>query len=87
MKNPIRHAFYIPRDDAEMTLLERSAHHTHCPYKGDASYYSIRVGDSIAQDAVWSYERPFPAVAAIGGYLAFYPDRVDAIDLAPAGAE
>lgn len=70
---------YIPREDAQMTLFERSAHQTHCPYKGDASYYSLRVGDRVAKDAVWSYEAPYPAVAEIAGKLAFYPDRVDAI--------
>jgi uncharacterized protein (DUF427 family) len=75
---------YIPREDAEMTLFERTSHRTHCPYKGDASYYSIQIGDSVAQNAIWSYEQPFPAVAEIGGHLAFYPDRVDSIDLAPA---
>jgi len=71
--------FYIPREDTEMTLFERTPHATHCPYKGDASYYSIRVGDKVAKDAIWSYETPFPAMAEIGGRLAFYPNRVDAI--------
>jgi len=71
---------YIPRDDAQMTLFRRTDHVTHCPYKGDASYYSIAVGDRVAKDAVWSYEQPYPAVAEIAGRLAFYPDRVDAIE-------
>jgi len=73
-------ALYIPREDTDMSLLERSAQATHCPYKGDAAYYSIRVGDRLAQDAAWTYERPFPAVADIGGRLAFYRDRVDLIE-------
>lgn len=67
--------YYIPRDDAKMDLLERTARSTHCPYKGDASYYSVR-GNSQAQNAVWSYEEPYPAVAEIGSYLAFYPNKV-----------
>jgi uncharacterized protein (DUF427 family) len=72
--------FYIPREDADMTAFERTSHSTHCPYKGDASYYSIRVGDKLAENAIWTYEQPFPAVADISGHLAFYPNRVDAIE-------
>jgi uncharacterized protein (DUF427 family) len=73
--------FYIPREDAQLALLKRTDHGTHCPYKGDASYYSIRVGDRVAENAIWSYEQPYPAVAEIAGHLAFYPDRVDAIEV------
>ena len=76
--------FYIPREDAQMSLFERSAHKTHCPYKGDASYYSIRAGERLSDNAIWSYEQPFPAMAEIAGHLAFYPDRVDAIEATPA---
>jgi len=72
--------FYIPRTDANMSLLKPSAHRTHCPYKGDANYFSINSGGRNAENAVWSYEEPFPAMAAIKGYLAFYPSRVDAIE-------
>jgi uncharacterized protein (DUF427 family) len=72
--------FYIPREDADMTILERTSHSTHCPYKGDASYFSIRVGGRLSENAIWSYEQPFPAVDAIAGRLAFYPNRVDAIE-------
>jgi uncharacterized protein (DUF427 family) len=72
--------FYIPRDDANMALLTRTTQSTHCPYKGDASYYTIEAGGRTAKDAVWSYEAPFPAVAEIAGHLAFYPNRVDAIE-------
>ncbi len=71
---------YIPRDDAEMDLFERTAHRTHCPHKGEASYYSLTAGGVERANAVWSYEAPFPAVAAIAGYLAFYPGKVDAIE-------
>jgi uncharacterized protein (DUF427 family) len=66
---------YIPRVDAEMALLERTDRSTHCPYKGDASYFSI----PGAPNAVWSYQTPFPAVAEITGYLAFYPDKVEIV--------
>jgi uncharacterized protein (DUF427 family) len=72
---------YIPRKDADMSLLQRSDHMTYCPYKGDCSYYTIAVGGSRAINAVWSYEHPYPAVAQIEGHLAFYPDRVDAIEI------
>ncbi len=72
--------FYIPREDANMALLKRTTQSTHCPYKGDASYYTIDAGGRTAKDAVWSYETPFPAMAEIAGHLAFYPNRVDAIE-------
>jgi uncharacterized protein (DUF427 family) len=72
--------FYIPREDANMALLTRTTLSTHCPYKGDASYYTIEAGGRTAKDAVWSYETPFPAMAEIAGHLAFYPNRVDAIE-------
>jgi uncharacterized protein (DUF427 family) len=68
--------FYIPRADAEMSLLVRSDHHTYCPYKGDCTYFSIAAGGERGRNAVWSYEAPYPAVAAIKDHLAFYPDRV-----------
>jgi uncharacterized protein (DUF427 family) len=71
---------YIPRADAKMDLLKKTDHATHCPYKGDASYFSIQAGGKAAENAVWSYERPFPAMAEIKDHLAFYPNRVDNID-------
>jgi uncharacterized protein (DUF427 family) len=71
---------YIPRADADMGALQRSVHHTHCPYKGDASYFTIAAGGRRAENAVWSYEAPYPAVNEIKEHLAFYPDRVDAIE-------
>ena len=71
---------YIPRMDANLSLLERTQHATYCPYKGDCSYYSIPGGGDKARNAVWTYESPYPSVAAIAGHLAFYPDRVDSID-------
>lgn len=79
--------YYIPRGDADMTLLTRSTHTTYCPYKGDCAYYSIGDADADAEgagrDAVWTYEAAYPAVAAISGHLAFYPERVDAITVTP----
>jgi len=66
---------YIPRADADIALLEACAHQTYCPYKGDASYLSVRGGDARLTNAVWSYEHPYVAVAEIAGHLAFYPDR------------
>jgi len=71
---------YIPRADVTMALLERTEHATYCPYKGDCSYYSIPLGGERSVNAVWSYEAPFPAVAAIRGHVAFYPSRVDTIE-------
>jgi uncharacterized protein (DUF427 family) len=76
---------YIPRKDVDMALLERTGHATYCPYKGDCSYFSIPLGGERSVNAVWSYEAPYPAVAAIGGHLAFYPDRVERIEELPAG--
>lgn len=72
---------YIPREDADMSLLQATTHKTKCPYKGDASYFSVKADGKTAENAVWSYERPFPAVADIEGRLAFYPDRVDSIEV------
>lgn len=69
-------AYYIPRDDANMVLLERTEHATHCPYKGDASYFSVKPAGDAGRNAVWSYEQPYDAVAGIKDHLAFYPDRV-----------
>jgi uncharacterized protein (DUF427 family) len=74
---------YLPRKDVDMTLLERTAHATYCPYKGDCAYFSIPSGGKRAINAVWTYEAPYEAVAAIRDHLAFYPDRVDAIEERP----
>ena len=69
---------YIPRKDVDMALLTRTDHSTYCPYKGDCSYYSITSSER-GKNAVWTYETPYPAVAQINDYVAFYPDRVDGI--------
>ena len=71
---------YIPRKDVDMTLLERTNHHTYCPYKGDCAYYSIPLGGERSVNAVWTYEAPYASVAAIKDHVAFYPRRVDAIE-------
>jgi len=73
---------YIPRKDVDMTRLERTSHQTYCPYKGECAYYNIPVGEERSVNAVWTYEAPYTAVSVIREYLAFYPDRVDAIQIA-----
>jgi uncharacterized protein (DUF427 family) len=67
---------YVPRGDARMELLKRTERVTHCPYKGDASYFSIAADGKTLENAIWTYETPFPAMTEISGYLAFYPDKV-----------
>ena len=67
---------YIPREDTDMMLLHRSDHTTYCPYKGEASYFSIPSLGEAGKNAVWTYEAPYDAVGAIKDRLAFYPDRV-----------
>ena len=65
--------YYLPRRDVKVDRLERTSHSTHCPFKGDASYFSLKDGP---ENAVWSYETPYDEMTAIKGYLAFYPDKV-----------
>lgn len=72
-------AIYIPREDIRMDLFTRSTHASYCPYKGDASYYSVPRAGHRSREAAWSYESPFDAVKPIQNHLAFYPDRVDSI--------
>jgi len=69
--------YYVPREDADMSLLVKTTHYTYCPYKGNCTYYSMPLGGSKSEFAVWTYEQPYEAVAAIKDYLAFYPGRVD----------
>ena len=71
---------YIPRKDVDMSLLQRTGHSTYCPYKGECAYFSIPVGGGRSANAVWTYEDPFAAVVEIKDHLAFYPNRVDAIE-------
>src|SRR4051812_34787556 len=69
---------YVPLEDLDASLLEPTDHHTHCPFKGDASYWSLRAGDRVAENAVWTYPEPLEAAAWLRGYAALYWDRVDA---------
>jgi uncharacterized protein (DUF427 family) len=71
---------YLPRKDVDMEALSRSATATYCPYKGEAAYFSIPSGGERSVDAIWTYEAPYGAVAEIKDHLAFYPDRIDAIE-------
>jgi adenylate cyclase len=68
---------YLPKADVRMDLLAPTAHRSHCPFKGDASYWSIEVGDRRAENAVWAYEEPIGEAARIAGHVAFYRERVD----------
>jgi uncharacterized protein (DUF427 family) len=74
---------YIPREDVDMAALQRTDHASHCPYKGDAAYYSIPAGGERTANAVWTYEAPYDAVAEIKDHVAFYPNRVDSITEQP----
>jgi uncharacterized protein (DUF427 family) len=67
---------YIPRADAKLDLLARTDRVTHCPYKGDANYFSVNMPGKIIENSIWTYEKPFPAMTEITGHLAFYPDKV-----------
>jgi uncharacterized protein (DUF427 family) len=69
--------YYFPREDVRMDILERSNRHTHCPHKGDASYWTLKLGGRSAENAAWSYEEPFSQMSAIKGQIAFYWDKVD----------
>jgi uncharacterized protein (DUF427 family) len=73
---------YVPRKDANLALLSRTERVTHCPYKGDANYFSIAAGGKTVDNAIWTYEAPFPAMTEISGHLAFYPDKVKVEEVA-----
>lgn len=68
--------FYVPFDDIDREALKRSDTTTFCPYKGDASYFTVQTDDEVLEDVAWSYEKPYDAVSEIRGHVAFYPDRV-----------
>jgi uncharacterized protein (DUF427 family) len=74
---------YVPRDDVDLSQLQRTEHSTYCPYKGDCAYYAIPALGGRGENAAWTYESPFDAVAPIREHLAFYPDRVDSITEVP----
>ena len=76
----LRPVQYIPRADVDMSVLERTAHSTYCPYKGHAAYYSVKVGERSETNAVWTYEKPYPAMSEIKELLAFYPSKVDSLE-------
>jgi uncharacterized protein (DUF427 family) len=67
---------YVPRKDANLALMARTDRVTHCPYKGDANYFSVVADGKTIENSIWTYETPFPAMADIAGHLAFYPDKV-----------
>jgi uncharacterized protein (DUF427 family) len=69
--------FYFPRDDVRTDLLEATAHHSTCPFKGEASYWSVKLGDDVYDNLVWSYETPLADVADIEGLLCFYNEKVE----------
>jgi uncharacterized protein (DUF427 family) len=68
---------YVPLEDIDAALLEPTDSSTHCPFKGDASYWSLRVGDDVRPDAVWGYQEPQPEASWLRGFAALYFDRVD----------
>ncbi len=68
---------YLPRDDVRLDLLQRTDHTTFCPFKGEASYWTLRLGSRVEENVVWSYEDPFDEVAGLKDYMAFYPERVE----------
>jgi len=82
-EGPVPPVNYIPREDVQMSYLQRTKHSTHCPFKGDASYFSVNVEGKTAENAVWTYETPIDAVAQIKGYVVFYPEKMDAIEELP----
>jgi len=79
-EGPLPPALYLPRKDVEMSLLQPTEHMTHCPFKGDAAFLSIQVDGKSAENVAWTYESPIPAVAQIKDYLAFYKEKMDAIE-------
>lgn len=82
-EGPLPPVNYIPREDVNMSYLQRTKHTTHCPFKGDASYFTVSVEDRTAENAVWTYEAPFSSVADIKDHVVFYPEKMDAIEELP----
>ena len=76
----LRPVTYFPMDDVRMELLHRTEHHTRCPFKGEASYWSIAVGDRRSEDIAWAYEDPLPARADLKGRIAFYAERLEGLE-------
>lgn len=69
--------FYVPLEDVRQELLARTDNHSHCPWKGHCSYFSVTVGGAVSENAMWTYEDPYPQAGFLKGYASFYPDRVD----------
>ena len=72
--------YYIPPEDVRQDVLTKTDRITHCPFKGDASYWSIQVGDKVSENSIWVYEQPFDQVSQIKGHMAFYSDRMDSFE-------
>ena len=75
---------YLPRKDVEMGFFGKTTRSTNCPYKGDASYYTLSIDSTILENVLWSYEDPYPAMEQIKDYVAFYPDKVKLYEVDPA---
>ena len=73
--------YYIPPEDVRQDVLTKTERITHCPFKGDASYWTIQVGDKASENSIWAYEEPFDKVGKIKGHMAFYTDRMDAFEI------
>ena len=82
-EGPLPPVNYIPREDVQMSYLQRTDHSTHCPFKGDASYFTVDVNDKTEHNAVWTYEAPIDSVAQIKDYLVFYPEKMETIEEVP----
>ncbi|MEZ5799563.1 MAG: DUF427 domain-containing protein [Nitratireductor sp.] len=67
---------YLPIEDVNPTLIRRSSHVTHCPYKGEASYWNVEIGEHEIDNALWGYETPYDEMLEIAGLVAFYPGKV-----------
>ncbi len=74
-------AIYFPREDVETGFLSKTARSSTCPYKGQASYYCLMMDGRLVENAAWSYDAPYPAMAEIGEMLSFYPDKVEIYEL------
>jgi uncharacterized protein (DUF427 family) len=75
---------YFPREDVDAGFLAKTGHTSHCPYKGDASYFTLSMDGEVAENVAWSYEAPYPAMAEIEGMMAFYPDRIEVYEVSEA---
>ncbi len=73
--------YYVPMTDTRAHLFRPTATRSYCPFKGEASYWSVSAGGTDGRDVAWSYDLPYDEAVAIRGHLAFYPDRVDAIEV------